>query len=274
MIVQVIRNEYDNVLKQEDISLAVMLTHPLNMPKKKLPQWQFIQLIEGAPKVRNQDYYATRHALVLDIDKNMSIAEFEDRYSHLAYALYTTSNHRVEGDRYRVILPLDVEYPNELFKFESVRYALQSYFPGFDPSSLSNFHKLPVLPPNPSDYYYAFNKGRKFSFNDIEYKVKEYELDEEFNRQFELSLNPPRVVDPLDERRMSIEYYIDKWVIGRLDEVNWNESGARDNTITSHIRTWKIACEKNGFDPRDIVRACEQYRLPEEFLKKVRKRLR
>lgn len=190
MIAQVIKNQFDNKLIEYDVNLRQAIETPLHMKKDELPQWQFIKLIEGADRLRQQDNYATRHALILDIDKNWNIADFEREYSHLTYAIHTTSNHTNQANRFRVILPLDSEYSNMLFRHKPVHEALANYFPGFDPSSLVNFHKLPALPVNQSDYYYNFNSGRRFGYSDIKSKVEEIELSEEIERQFNASLKP------------------------------------------------------------------------------------
>ncbi len=275
MIAQVIKNQYDKNLVEYNLSLKQVLETPLRMSKDDLPQWQFIKLLEGANRHRRQDNYATRHALILDIDKNWNIADFERTYSNLTYAIHTTSNHTMNANRFRVILPLDAEYPNMLFRHKPVHEALAHYFPGFDPSSLVNFHKLPALPANPSDYYCSFNSGRRFGYSDIKAKVEEIELSNEIEKRYRESKNQINFLKP-EEREFNVDRYIDKWVIGRLDEVDWYADGSgRHSSIVSFCGSWGRKSDTEGkWIIQPILNAIDSYNMPSKYKKIARKMLR
>lgn len=257
----------------EDINLLHFLKNPSNKPKPELPLWRFITLKEGMPCEANQEYYDKIHMLILEFDKGTTIQEIESLVSEYSYAIHTTSNHTKEAHRFRLMLPLDISYPECFWRISSVKKAMIAKFKYLDKSSFVNYQCIPALPTNPSDYYYKINNGRKFGYDEIEELVKRIELDEEIERQFEASTNPPRIYMP-DEGEFNLEGYIEKRVIGRLDGVNWNSAGERSLSMISFCGTWKTASRKFGFDIREVLHVVLEYRMPEEFKKIARKHLR
>ena len=99
----------------EDINLLHFLSNPSNLPKEKLPLWRFCTLKEGAELKANQLNYDTIHMLILEIDKGHTIQEIEDKASEFAHAIHTTSSHTPELHRFRLMLPLDMPYPDSFW---------------------------------------------------------------------------------------------------------------------------------------------------------------
>ena len=258
----------------EDINLLHFIKNPSNKPKPELPLWRFITLKEGMPNEANQEYYDKIHILILEFDKGTTIQEIESLVSEYSYAIHTTSNHTKEAHRFRLMLPLDISYPESFWRIPAVKKAMIAKFKYLDKSSFVNYQCIPALPPNPSDYYYNVHNGRAFSFDDIADIVKGIELDMEIEKQFNDSLNPPRVYIPGEDRKFNLDAYIEKHVIGRLNNVNWHVAGDRDNTITRFCGIWKEKSRIEGFNVNEILRVVERYNMPDEFKRKARKKLR
>lgn len=148
-----------------------MCQNPSKKKKEELPQWMFIDLIDPMKIRRNYLNYKDCHALIIEFDnkegKYISIDAFAEKYKHLTWILHTTSSHTKALHKFRVILPLDVPTAYSTWHHAHVRAEMQVYFEGIDPSSFSNFQKIPSLPANPSEYEYRVNKGVKFSFSMI-----------------------------------------------------------------------------------------------------------
>lgn len=237
MIAQLIRTQYDNKLLECEVDIVTVLKNPVTASKTALMQWQFLKLKEGAPSIRCQDNYSTRHALILDIDKNWTISAFEKEYSHLAFAIHTTSSHTPEINKFRVILPLDCEYPNELFRDTNVQHALREYFPGFDPSSLSNFHKLPVLPANPVDYYCNFNKGTRFSYSLIKARVDEIVMSEQLDRELDGAFCKSTLAGSGEVNKAAYKAKVDQTTNALVRGLPAHENGSRYQEFCSAMGT-------------------------------------
>ena len=263
------------IVSVEDINLLHFLKNPSNKPKKELPLWRFITLKEGAEKRANQELYDTIHVLIVEFDHVVSIQTIEELASEYSYAIHTTSSHTQEAHRFRLMLPLDISYPESFWRLENVKKAMELKFPGLDRSCFINYQCIPALPANPSDYYYKIQGGRKFGYKEIEKIVESLEFDEQIERQFKESLYPTTPLSDVD-RVFDLDRYIEKHVIGRLDEVDWNCDGCgRNNAIVSMCGTWKTKAKHEGrWILAPILQAVEQYRLPAEFIKTARKKLR
>ena len=212
--------------------------------------------------------------IILEIDEGYTIQEIEAKAAEFTYAIHTTSSHTPELHRFRLMLPLDMSYPDPLWRHPAVKTALIQKFASFDNSTFVNYQKIPALPANPADYYYNVHNGRAFSFDDIADIVKGIELDMEIEKQFNDSRNPPRVYIPGEDRKFNLDVYIEKHVIGRLNNVNWHVAGDRDNTITRFCGIWKEKSRIEGFNVNEILRVVERYNMPDEFKRKARKKLR
>ena len=267
------RHDKTGDVSVEDVNLLHHLKNPSNLAKDDLPLWRFCTLKAGAPLKADQTQYDTIHMIILEIDKGYTIQEIEAKAAEFTYAIHTTSSHTPELHRFRLMLPLDMSYPDPLWRLPAVKKALIQKFASFDNSTFVNYQKIPVLPANPADYYYNVHNGRAFSFDDIADIVKGIELDMEIEKQFNDSLNPPKVYMP-DEDEFNLSGYIEKKVIGRLDGVNWHVAGDRSNTMIRFCGTWKTASRNLGFDVSEVRRVVLNYRMPEEFKKIARKHLR
>lgn len=180
-----INSQRDPFLKERDLSLLEMCKNPSNKKKDDLPQWMFIDLIDPMQIRRNLLNYKNCHLLIIEFDnkygKYVSIEAFAEKYKHLSWILHTTSSHTPEVHKFRVILPLDTPTAYSIWHYKTVQEEMQLLFEGIDPSSFSNFQKIPALPANPDDYRYIVNHGVKFSYSMIKDNV-EARIEEE-NRQ-------------------------------------------------------------------------------------------
>lgn len=174
----------------EEVNLLHFIQHPSNRPKKELPLWRFCTLKEGAPKKACSDNYDSIHMLILEFDHGVLIADAEKMADKYAYAIHTTSSHTATDHRFRLMLPLDMEYPEEFWRMPDVKHAVKQLFPGLDPTSFVNYQCIPALPANPEDYYWTLHKGRKFGLADIESMIEQLELDRQLEAQFKASLKP------------------------------------------------------------------------------------
>lgn len=180
------------VVSVEDINLLHFLKNPSDKPKKELPLWRFITLKEGVEKRANQELYDTIHVLIVEFDHAVTIQSIEELASEYAYAIHTTSSHTQEEHRFRLMLPLDISYPESFWRLENVKKAMELKFPGLDRSCFINYQCIPALPANPADYYHKIQNGRKFGYKEIEKIVERLEFDEEIERQFDESMKPKR----------------------------------------------------------------------------------
>lgn len=265
------------MLREGDIKLLPFLQNPSRLPKEKLPLWRFITYKPGFDRLAiNQDNYDTIHMLIIEFDKGTTIQAVEALASDYSYAIHTTSNHSQSLHKFRLMLPLDQSYPEVLWRDDKhVKQAMAMKFPALDESCFRNFQCIPALPANPADYYYNVNQGRKFSYSDIANIVEELKFDSAIDSQFKESLYPTTPLTDTD-RVFNLDKYIEKHVIGRLDEIDWNCKGCgRNDAMVSMCGTWKAKAEYEGrWILTPILQAVECYRLPVEFLKIARKKLR
>ena len=182
-----IRSQFDNRLVDEDINLVHLLSNPCTLPKDQVPQWLFASRKEGCFRRCNESI-ADVHCLVVEYDKGITIAEWEQQFSHYAYALHTTSSHTLALNKFRCILPMAMPIPFELLKSRESKMVLKEIFGNIDPSCVVNFQKIPALPANPSDYYSNVNKGRKFNYVDeVAPGISRITMNEEIEKQFQYS---------------------------------------------------------------------------------------
>lgn len=182
-----IKSQFDNRLVDEDINLVHLLSNPCTLPKDQLPQWLFASRKEGCFRRCNESI-ADVHCLVVEYDKGITIAEWEQKFSHYAYALHTTSSHTPALNKFRCILPMAMPIPFELLKSRESKMVLKELFGNIDPSCVVNFQKIPALPVNPSDYYFHVNSGRKFNYVDeVAPGISRITMNEEIEKQFQYS---------------------------------------------------------------------------------------
>ena len=182
-----IRSQFDNRLVDEDINLIHLLSNPCTLPKDQVPQWLFASRKEGCTRRCNESI-ADVHCLVLEYDKDITIAEWERQFSRYSYALHTTSSHSKSLNKFRCILPMAEPIPFELLKSRESKTILKKIFGGIDPSCVVNFQKIPAMPANPLDYYYNINKGAKFNYVvEVSPGIAELVMNEEIENQFNKS---------------------------------------------------------------------------------------
>lgn len=205
----IIRNAYDNKPVFTDISIKDALTHPLIMNKEDLPQWLFLDGING-DGLRRQINYANLNAIIIEYDGTLSIQDFIDNNADLSYALHTTSSHTLDKHKYRVILPLSEKIEYSVFKQREVVMAMMKKFPGIDKSCFSNWQKLPAMPMINKHYFCKFNKGDKFNLNMIEKEIKFARLANNYMSPV-LPFNK-RKVDNIDEEYIKAKSYAERLI--------------------------------------------------------------
>ena len=262
-------------VQELNVDLLKCLKEPANLPKDQLPLWRFITLKDGAPLRAINVNYDTIHALILEFDKGVSIEGVQKLIQKYSYAMHTTSSHTKEHNRFRVILPLDGPYPEPFWTRKNVVKAMVKLIPGLDDSCFRNYQCIPVLPANPDDYFYEIHSGTRFNFGEIINEVHRLDEIDAFDQLwFDLKLEERnRNRKEEYEYVFDIENYIEEFVIGRLDSVDWFNPGDRDNSLISFCGKWKTKCKNEGISTYQILRAVESYNMPQEFKAKARKKL-
>ena len=254
MICQTILNNYDNILLQYDVSITKMIKEPVALPKDEVPLWLFVTLKPNATTDRKQNNYDTIHTLIIEFDDGTSIKDFQSKYAQYKYALHTTSSHKPEHNKFRVLLPLDKSYDYQLFKQQNVKQSLIQHFKGIDPSCFSNFQKIPALPSNPTDYYYYFNKGEiSFGYSEIECEVNKLKLIDISKQQMNDTLQSLK-----PQMKTNIEAYKNKvWesVENDISKIPPTKNGNRYNnlvTLTAKMCNAKFPDGYNIFENYEI----------------------
>lgn len=221
-----INSQYDAFLKQREVSLLEMCKNPSKKKKEDLEQWMFMDLVDPMVIRRNLLNYNNCHALIIEFDNKdrfqITIEQFTARYKNLAWILHTTSSHTKALHKFRVILPLDVPTAYSIWHSRCVRDEMQVYFQGIDPSSFSNFQKIPALPANPNDYQYVVNQGAKFSYAMIKDNV-----EARTNAENELNIERARL-RALLPKDMSFNYEAYKAKVIENKEREFGGCGARE----------------------------------------------
>lgn len=176
MQIQVIKNRFDNQLKEYSVDLSKLVESPLEMSKDNAPLYQTISLLSASEPKRDQKNYDKSFALILDFDGAVSISEFEQKYKQYQFYLYTTASHTNYNNRFRAILPLKFSVSYKVFSDKVMIECLEVFFPGIDKSSFKNFHIFPIIPTDKTqEYYYKINTGELWSFELLEKNYKRLE---------------------------------------------------------------------------------------------------
>lgn len=120
----------------------------------------------------NVDYL---DCMQLDFDNGFSIREFAEHYAKWRWTLYTSYSYGYkEGDRFRVILPLQSKMPCYVLNNRRVKANLAWHFPHVDPCCFDRGHWqiLPCVRSKGAPYQYLRNKGELWGGDDF---WKEYE---------------------------------------------------------------------------------------------------
>lgn len=234
MIIQFIKSQYDNKMKQFDSSSCNIVERMIEKPqiiddKTKIPQWKFCT-VNG--ERRCNDNMNTTNVLMLDFDdKDYTISEFECAYKEYKFYLHTSYSHTDEHNKFRVILFLNNTYEiNKLFykcydKKYSPYFIISNMFPKADPTSFvkSQFFKVPAIKEN-GNYYYKFNDGNLFSFDDFKSGFRfAYQLceskQEEYLRKVESEAHKSRGYRDLNKAREFIEQTLSNTPEGKRHNV-------------------------------------------------------
>ena len=256
-----VENQHSTLIHKGDVSLAKLLREPLHMPKEQVPQWIFGSLVEGHI-TRCNAAVGMIHALILDFDHQIKVHDFCIKSKSFQWALHTTSRHTQAEHHFRVIIPLLVPVEAAWLREPSTKAALLEVWPDLDPSSVVNWHKLPVLPADPADYYFHVQKGMLFDMHDI--AARAYVLKQEaearqqkMQRQLEAEREARRTIPPEQEQAMRDglwKWYLETHVEGWLNSIAWGCDGqGRYDALLHQIGKWKRYCEINDFDIDEIA---------------------
>lgn len=225
--------------------------------KKSLPLFYF-----GTPRNPKSDRILGNRgicsALVLDIDGDISIKDFISKYQNkFKFFLYTTISNTCEINRFRVIIPTELEFYFNKYQ----KMAVQRYFENIcDPAGFSNSFFVPC---KINDSYFSFEStceallsvGRFYS---EACKIKFAEFSKNLNSRLEKSLfqKSKRFQKSSSWVQREIDY------IQNLDFSDSNDgkrrfliskiSGALKNALSSGII-------ENYFEVLDFVELPEKY---------------
>lgn len=157
-------------------------------------------------------------ALALDFDSGVTIDEFAERYAKFRWTLYTSYSYGFkEGDRFRVILPLDTLLPCELLQNRRVKANLAWHFQGVDQCCFDRGHWqiLPAIRADGAPYRYMKNDGKLFMDHAVveEYARWKAEDDAEFERRKLEAMASRAEVDPA-RLKADLEYELREVPVG------------------------------------------------------------
>lgn len=217
----------------EDINLSHFIKNPSNRPKDKLPMWRFITLKEDAPKKACTDNYDTIHTLILEFDKGVKICEIEKLFNEYSFAIHTTSNHTADNHRFRIIIPLDMEYSEYFWRLLNVKNAMKLKIPCLDNTCFVNYQCIPALPANPADYYYKINNGRRFGYEDIRKIVEELELNEKLELEMSRAFRQAHASGSREINRDAYKAKVDQTTLALIRDLPGHENGSRYSEFCS-----------------------------------------
>lgn len=175
MLIQTIKTRFDNQLKEYSVDLSKLVQSPLSVPKSQCMLFKCLSLLPTSNGRRTQENYDKVLALELDFDSNVSIKEFEEKYSKFEYYLYTTSSHSKHNNKFRVIVPLAFSVSFKVYSDKIMKECLTIFWEGIDSSCFANFHNMPNKPQNGEEYYYKINTGELWSFELLQTQYKRLE---------------------------------------------------------------------------------------------------
>ena len=141
--------------------------------QSKLNAEAFVTAVFKENSKRSASNVVAYTAIVLDIDDDYSIKDFEDAHSHLEYLLYTTYSHGPAKDKFRVIIPLEKSIGIEFFV--AAKEVLKDLFPFSDKAAFtpSQCFLLPCTTAANFDFAYSsHNEGQLFDFGALEDEVR------------------------------------------------------------------------------------------------------
>lgn len=143
-----ITTQFDTAPRQQIADIRDVwesIQHPASFPSKEsIPLWRFVTL-NGRPG-RCDDIYTAVTAMTVEYDDGIVTPEqFAEAHRDDVFMAYTTWSHTEEKPRFRVILPLKT--PVAWGDYKLIKNDLLALFPGCDPSSASNWQKIPTARP-------------------------------------------------------------------------------------------------------------------------------
>ena len=123
---QIFQNRFTKTSEMVTLNFQNLIQYPAtNIPKDQLPMFNCWHNETGK---RGSQNVTGISALVLDYDSGFTMDEFYDRYYSYRWFLYTSSSHKPDFHKFRVIIPLMSMISKE--EYTSVlRKALEFKFP-------------------------------------------------------------------------------------------------------------------------------------------------
>lgn len=152
------------------------------------------------------------YAIALDYDNGITMEQFKDEYRGFQYSLYTSYSYGVkEGDRFRVIVPLDRPLMCDLLNCKKVKDNLLFHWHGVDACAMDRGH-FQILPARNPDGRYEFyrNTGDRWDFDEAEYR--QWKVQEDAEREQRMREIAAHKDDKTQER-------IKNWLIAQLAEL-------------------------------------------------------
>lgn len=261
MNIQVIKNRFDNQLKEYHVDLSKLVQYPLNVPKDKCMLFKCLSLLPISNGRRTQENYDKILALELDFDSNISIKEFEEKYKQFEYYLYTTSSHSRHNNKFRVIVPLKFPVSFKLYSDKLFIECLTIFWEGIDSSCFKNFHNMPNKPQNGEEYYYKINSGELWSFElleknykRLERKKKSMELLRKMQKEDSKKINSSNIMSEQGKRNYKNKVCVELYK--ELNSIPRFKTGDRYNklcSITGKFVNAKFPDESFIFEDREIL---------------------
>jgi hypothetical protein len=155
---QIFQNRFTKASEMVTINFGELIQNPAkNIPKEQLPMFNCWHNETGK---RGSQNVTGISALVLDYDSGFTMDEFYDRYYNYKWLLYTSSSHKPDFHKFRVIIPLMSMISKEEYTSD-LRKALEYKFPESDPTAFYTDHAF-FLPAAPQfgQYQYYYNEAK------------------------------------------------------------------------------------------------------------------
>lgn len=150
------------------------MANPINniFSRDDVPLWAFYSPIKSPSIAKDglpsgcADNMQQMHALQIDYDGELSIADFCKQFKAIYFLLYTSFRSTPQKEKFRVIIPLKEPINNGLLRCAENKKLVADFFPNSDLSTINSFRKqrIPALDPrNPSYYQHIVHQGEPFA---------------------------------------------------------------------------------------------------------------
>lgn len=270
MLFQLYKDRYSGYTEFETTWEMVVdaITSPRSYAEKaQAPLWTFY-LTSKTPSYDDKhmprgcaDNMVSFYALQIDYDNgDITVDDFVASHE-FKYYIYTSYNHRSHHHKFRVIIPLDACYGNDLMRCPENKKLLEDMFVGCDTSTINSFrrHHIPsVNPAYKDEYRYVIHDGPRLSLPWAK-MVENHRAHTET-----LSTRPIIATNDMTEdlpdwyynidglyipRPLCVKDCVERKVIKEMDALPWGTRG----TGTIHSTLCKLfgKMTTTGFTPRE-----------------------